>query len=163
MRAEERCGGLRGTGARGDGDRLKRPMDVSWVRRTSLADSAGWAHASRVSKDWRTSSDADLRAQGREAEDPEALAGLVHRALRRGELPGIGRAAADLPPDVRDQLARARVHEGLCSWCGGGVHKLRSGERACCCQDCFVEVGALCLSCPKRARSQGDAALPLTP
>ncbi len=163
MRAEERCGGLGKIGAAGDGTRANQPMDVSWSRRTSLADSAGWTHALRVSKDWRTSSDADLRAQGREAADPEALAGLVHRALRRGELPGIGRAVADLPPEVRDQLARARVNEGLCAWCGGGVHKLRSGERACCCQDCFVEVGALCLSCPKRARLPGEAALPQTP
>jgi len=151
VKAEERCGRLGKSDSGGDGKRASRPMDVSWGRRTSLADSAGWTHALGVSKDWRTSSDADLRALGRAAEDPEALAGLVHRALRRGELPGIGRAVADLPPEVRDQLARARVSEGRCAWCAGGVHKLRSGERACCCQDCFVEVGALCLSCPRRA------------
>lgn len=159
MRAEERCGARGPGGNAGDGNRLARPMDVSWGRRTSLANPAGWAHASSVSKDWRTSSDADLRALGREAQasesqDPEALASLVQRALRRGELPGIGRAVAELPLEMREELARARVHEGRCAWCAGGVHKLRTGERSCCCRDCFVEVGALCLTCPRRVRDQ---------
>ena len=145
----------------------RAPPDRAWpgVRpRSSLADSPLDDHDLgserqesrdwRAVRDWRTSSDADLRALGREAKDPDALARLVAKSLRRGQLPGVGSAAVELPSDLRGALATARVREGRCAWCAGDVHRLRSGERACCCNDCYLEVGALCLTCPKNPKNR---------
>lgn len=106
--------------------------------------------------DWGSSSDADLRALGRDHRDkatPEELAHLVATSLRRGELPGIGAEIERLPGDLIEALGAARYRQGYCAWCAGGVHELRSGERACCCQDCFLERGALCFVCPRQGKS----------
>lgn len=103
--------------------------------------------------DWGTTSDADLRAFGREAEDPDELARWILKALRRGELPEVGRVA-ELPRELVEALAAARVRVGRCAWCGGPTHAQRSGELACCCRDCFLEVGVLCFSCPRRPAAE---------
>lgn len=99
------------------------------------------------------SNDAWLRSLGRGAEQPEELERLVSEALRRGQLPPLGRAT-ELPPELLEALGAARVRQGLCAWCGQTPHRERSGRLACCCRDCFVEVGVLCFRCPRRPREE---------